>query len=86
MSTALQSSESPSFLASDGDFDGPSQDLWQQLRDACKECQEQLSALMTDNDGVDAPEEILSPSFIKSRLSNNCWSSEFSLLIASFFS
>ena len=51
------------------DYNSPSQNLWQLLRDACEDCQQQLAAFMTDNDGVYAPEEILNPIFIKNRLS-----------------
>lgn len=44
-------------------------DLWQLLREACKDCHEQLGAFMTGNDGVYAAEEILTIPFVKSRLS-----------------
>ncbi len=62
-------SSSSSICNSDGDFDGPSQNLWKMLREACEDCQQQVAAFMTDNDGVQAPEEILTPTFIKSQLS-----------------
>jgi hypothetical protein len=68
MSTRL-GSDTPSLLNSQSDFDGPSQNLWQLLRQACEDCEQQLAAFMTDNDGVYSSEEILTPSFIKSRLS-----------------
>ena len=48
-----------------------SSNLWQQLREACDQCHHQLTAFMTDNDGVYAAEEILTVAFIKSRLSKN---------------